>query len=114
MKTIKGLLGAKIKETRKAKGLSQAKLSEKIGINDKHLSRIEVGGSFPSLGVLEKMAKVLNVELKEFFEFTHETDTPKELKKNLNRLMEEADTNKLKVAVKVLRAIVGTHAFLIF
>lgn len=105
MKTIKEQLGARIKEIRKAKGLSQEKLSEKIGIDAKHLSRIEVGGSFPSLDALAKLAKVLNVEMKEFFEFAHEAENPRELKEVLNSLMKEATEEKLKIAVKVLRAI---------
>ena len=48
MKTTKELLGGRIKELRKLKGLSQEKLSEKINIDPKHLSRIEVGRGFPS------------------------------------------------------------------
>lgn len=67
MKTIKEQLGARVKEIRKVRGLSQDKLSEKVGIDAKHLSRIEVGGSFPSLDTLAKLAGALNVELKDFF-----------------------------------------------
>ncbi len=105
MKTIKEQLGERIKEIRRTKGLSQEKLSEKIGIDAKHLSRIEVGGSGPSLDTLAKLAKVLRVEVKEFFEFAHEAEHPRELKEVLNHLMKEATEEKLKIAVKVLRAI---------
>jgi transcriptional regulator with XRE-family HTH domain len=57
MKTTKELLGARIKELRKARGLSQEQLSEKINIDPKHLSRIiEVGKSYPSLDTAEKLA----------------------------------------------------------
>lgn len=105
MRTIKERLGARIKEIRKTKGLSQEKLSEKVNIDAKHLSRIEVGGSFPSLDTLAKLAEALNVELKDFFEFAHEAENPKELKETLNSLMKEATEEKLRLAVKVLRAI---------
>lgn len=63
------LLGMKIKELRKVKHLSQEELSDKIGISPKHLSRLEMGRGFPSLETLEKIAVILNVELKEFFDF---------------------------------------------
>ena len=106
MKSIKKRLGARIKEIRRDKGLTQEELSEKIGIDPKHLSRIEVGRGFPSLDTLSIMADVLGVEMKDFFEFAHRTEKPKELKETLNSLMKEATEEKLRVAVKVLRAIV--------
>lgn len=46
---IKKLLGKRIKELRKNKGITQEALSEKAGIDSKHLSRIECGVNFPLL-----------------------------------------------------------------
>ncbi len=106
MKTTKGLLGSRIKELRKLRGLSQEKLSEKINIDPKHLSRIEVGRGFPSLDTLERIAKALNVELKDFFEFSHEAKSSKELKEALNSLLKEADEEKLRLLIKLIRAVV--------
>lgn len=106
MSTEKGLLGARIKEIRKGKGLSQEQLSEKIDIDVKHLSRIEVGANFPSLGTLVKLSEALSVELKDFFELTHLTDNPKELRATISSLLKEAQEDQLKVIVKVLRAII--------
>jgi transcriptional regulator with XRE-family HTH domain len=105
MRTTKELLGARIKELRKAKGLSQDTLAERVGIDAKHLSRLEVGGSYPSLDTLERLAQVLGVDLKEFFEFTH-LDEPKELKNALTNLTRQLTDAQVRVAVKVLRAIV--------
>ncbi len=70
--STKELLGARIKELRKIRGLTQDKLSQKVNIDPKHLSRIAVGGSFPSLDTLDKLANVLKVDLSAFFEFGHE------------------------------------------
>jgi transcriptional regulator with XRE-family HTH domain len=106
MKTTKELLGSRIKELRKLRGLSQERLSEKVGIDPKHLSRIEVGRGFPSLDTLERLANVLNVELKDFFEFAHEAKSPKELKEALSSLIKEADEEKLRLLVKVIRAVI--------
>lgn len=105
-KSTKELLGARIKELRKIKGLSQDQLSEKVDIDPKHLSRIEVGYGFPSLGTLEKLANALAVELKDFFEFAQGTKSKKELKESLGSLANEADEEKLRLAVKVLRVLV--------
>ncbi|MFQ5900769.1 MAG: helix-turn-helix domain-containing protein [Thermodesulfobacteriota bacterium] len=106
MKTTKELLGGRIKELRKLRKLSQEKLSEKVDIDSKHLSRIEVGRGFPSLDTLERLANALNVELKDFFEFSHETPGPVELQESLNCLLKEADEDRLRLLVKIVRAVV--------
>ena len=106
MKTTKELLGGRIKELRRLRKLSQEELSEKIGIDPKHLSRIEVGRGFPSLDALERLAIALNMELKDFFDFTHKTQNPKELKRILNDLLKETDEEGLRLLVKVVRAVV--------
>ncbi len=105
MKTTKELLGARIKELRKARGLSQDQLSEKVNIDPKHLSRIEVGKSYPSLDTAEKIAKALNVEIKDLFEYMHEVKG-KELAENITRLLKESDEEKLRLILKITRAIV--------
>jgi len=106
MKSTKELLGGRIKELRKMKGLSQEELSEKVDIDPKHLSRIEVGRGFPSLDTLEKLADALNVEMKDFFEFAHEVKSAKELMKTLESLAKETDEGRLRLLVKVARAVV--------
>ena len=105
MKTTKELLGARIKELRKAKRLSQDELSEKINIDPKHLSRIEVGKSYPSLDTLERIANALNVEIKDLFEFMH-LSRSKELTDNVSKLLKEADEDRLRLILKIIRAVV--------
>jgi transcriptional regulator with XRE-family HTH domain len=60
MEITKKTIGARIRKLRKAKGLSQEQLSEKVGIKSKHLSRLEVGNNYPSLKSLESIAKFRN------------------------------------------------------
>lgn len=106
MESTKELLGRRIKELRKMRGLSQEELSEKVDIDPKHLSRIEVGRGFPSLDTLEKIAKALNVEMKDFFEFAHEAKSAKELMRTLESLTKETDEERLRLLVKIARAVV--------
>jgi len=101
----KQLLGARIKELRKLRNFSQEELAEKVGIASKHLSRIEVGKSFPSLDTLEKLATALNLELKDFFEFSHLLNTREKLKENIVKLLNEADDEKLRLLMKIIKAI---------
>lgn len=104
MKSSRILLGARIQELRKARRLSQRNLSEKVNIDPKHLSRIEVGNSYPSLKTLERIAAVLRVDLKDMFEFVpHVTD--KELQRAIKKMLHQADTDKLKLIFRVTKAI---------
>ncbi len=50
---------------------------------------------------MERIANVLNVELKDFFEFAHKAKSPKKLKETLSSLPKEVDEEKLRMAVKI-------------
>lgn len=104
MSTAKRLLGMRIKELRKIRGLSQEALAEKIGIDPKHLSRIEVGKSYPSLDTLEKTAKALQTEMKEFFEFDHHSEE-EELLVGINKMLLETDKANLKLIFRIVKAV---------
>jgi DNA-binding XRE family transcriptional regulator len=56
-------LGAKIAKLRRAKGLTQGRVEELIGLQPGHLSRIEHGFILPGLEVLAAIAKVFEITL---------------------------------------------------
>lgn len=56
-------LGQAIHDRRKMLGLSQAELARRAGITQAALSRIELGGSTPTIGTLEHLAIALDAEL---------------------------------------------------
>lgn len=60
--TIQNLISA-LKDTRKAKGLSQGELADKLGIPQSHLSRIESGHVNIQLSSLVEMARMLELEV---------------------------------------------------
>ncbi|MCM1010831.1 MAG: helix-turn-helix domain-containing protein [Fusobacterium sp.] len=64
-------LGKRIKELRKSAHLTQEKLAEMIGIETSSLSGIESGRHFPSMITIEKIANILDLELKTLFDFNH-------------------------------------------
>lgn len=61
--SVSKLLGTNVQKYRKNKNLTQTELAEKLGISQKHLSDIETGTKFPSAGLIEKLAKELNVSV---------------------------------------------------
>ncbi len=102
----KQMIGARIKEVRNKKGLTQEQLSEKMEINPKYLSSIERGNENPTLNTLIKLSESLGVDLGEIFGFIQIED-PVERKFIITSLLDQADTEQLKLAFKVLSAVLG-------
>ncbi len=86
MRAATELLGARIRELRKAQGIAQEQLAEILGIEQQYMSRIELGKSYPSLDRLMRIAEALKVALPSLFDFMHhdpEAISPEILIKNL-------------------------------
>ena len=62
-------LGSKIAEYRKAKSLSQEELGFLIQSARNYIGCIERGEKSPSIKTLQKLAKALDVHVKDFIEF---------------------------------------------
>jgi len=62
-------IGQKIKDMRQVMGISQETLALKANIDRTYLPRIEHGKCNISIGILEKLAKALNVKLKDLVDF---------------------------------------------
>lgn len=56
-------IGKRLRELREAKGSSQTDIEHQTGLSRTHVSRIENGHSLPSLRVLARWAKALDVDL---------------------------------------------------
>ena len=105
MATKKELIGARIRSIREAKGLTQEKLAEVMDINSKYLSNIERGKENPTLDMLIRFTEALKVEMWEMFDFGHEVGL-KEMKESMSKLLKESEEEKLRLAIKILRAVV--------
>ena len=64
--TDKEFIGKTLQTIRKHAKIKQSELAEKIGISEKHLSKIETGKNLPSLDNFLKMAQVLKFSLEDF------------------------------------------------
>lgn len=60
-------LGKRIQKLRKEVGYTQEELGEKIGVSRAYVGYIEQRRNTPSLEVVEKIAKQLNVKISELF-----------------------------------------------
>ncbi|GAB4035472.1 helix-turn-helix domain-containing protein [Spirosoma jeollabukense] len=68
MSEITERVGQLIRETRKAKGLTQKELGKKIGVAEATLSRFENGNQNLTLETLHRLSNALGVNLSVTFE----------------------------------------------
>ena len=99
----KEFLGKKIKQLRVNSKLSQAELSEKIGMTEKNLSNIERGLQVPALNSFLRLLDVLNVSLTEFGIST--SDTKNENRDELIKEIYLASPNEIEAYLKIIKTI---------
>ena len=98
------LLGRRIKEVRTSKGLSQERLAEKIDANWKYLSSIERGQENPTLDFMLKLAKGLDVEVVDLFNFVWQQLSERELRKQIKAMADRADLDALREIFAVMKS----------
>ena len=77
--TLKRRVGHRIKLARKRRGLSQEELAERVDRSTEAISGIERGRSLPNFLTLERLARALDVSVREFFDIGPESarDNPR-------------------------------------
>ena len=105
MNDIKILLGQRIKELRKHLNISQQELAEKINIDQRNLSNIETGRSFPSKSLLD-IANALNVTLPDLFEFQHLAQTRKSKINYINNILDNLHDEKIDFLYKMTKSMI--------
>ncbi len=104
MKDLLHKLGARLKEIRKARGLTQEALAEKVDLTPQYLSRLEAGHQSPSIETVARLAEALDLELFEVFDFGHQ-GTVKEVRERLRKVLQESSEERLRLGLKLLHAL---------
>ena len=104
MNKIKELLGKRIKELREKRGYTQQQLAEKVGIDQRNLSKIECGITFPSKS-LEELARCLHISLPELFDLDHLKVNDVEKKVIMKDIINELSPEEVELAYKIITAI---------
>ena len=102
MSDLRKKVGRRIKEIREANNIKQCVLAEMLSMEPSNLTRIENGYQFPKEENLEKIAKVLNVEIKDLFDFTPNFSF-EILQKKLTALVCDLSYNEMKFVYKLLK-----------
>ncbi len=95
-------IGQKIRKYRKAKGLSQEELAEKVNISVTHISHIETGNTKLSLPVFVDLANALEVQADDLL-----SDAPSGRSNSLDELSETLDscsTQQVRMITDIVKA----------
>lgn len=92
-----------IQNARREKNLTQLELSEKIGISEKHMSKIETGKSYPALDTFLKILGTLNLTLGDFG--LHNTSDSYPNKMFLQKIINTSSEKQLDAYADVLTAL---------
>lgn len=99
----KEFIGKTLQEIRKRRKMTQQELAEKVGISDKHLSKIETGKNLPSLNNFLKMSEVMSFSLEEFGIKAKKFDN--KLITNLLKVIYSASDSELKAYHKIIAVL---------
>jgi len=98
------LLGSRIRELRKQKGLTQEQLGESSNIGAQYVSLVEREGANVTLALAENIANGLQVELKDLFDFEHKADDEL-LRTDLKAMIDSAEGERLQQLHRVIKAV---------
>lgn len=96
-------IGQRIRKYRKAHGLSQEELSEKIGISTTHMSHIETGNTKLSLSVLVSLAEALEVHTDDLLFSSIEAKRSITTEAILNNI-EDCTSEQLAIILDIIKA----------
>lgn len=99
----KKLLGKRIREIRKARGIKQEKLAELINVEPATISNIENGKNYPSMINLENILNILDSSFTDVFNFEHK-DENENLIIKINEIMKN-HPEKIEDFYKIIKAL---------
>ncbi|MDR0455668.1 MAG: helix-turn-helix domain-containing protein [Treponema sp.] len=112
MTKLQEILAQNLREKRRDCGFSQEKLAEMVNVSTHHIATIETARNYPTLALIERMAKALNIEIYELF--IDPLSTPEEMEqlyqtvaKNIEKLVSESMEQQYQTTAKNIEQLVG-------
>ncbi len=98
-------VGKRVRSYREQCGLTQAQLAEKTELSDNYIGLIERGLKQPSLHTLNRIAKVLEIELCELVKKAPEGTEEAESLQQLRKLLNKKSFNSAKLLLALYKTI---------
>lgn len=100
------LIGAKIRQIRREKGITQEQLAEKANTTNSYIAGIERGTRNVTIGSLEKIADALEVSVFDFFEYRQFAQTQdQEYIYKINEMLLTKGASEQRKAYAILREV---------
>lgn len=107
---VKRVIGKRVAQLRREKGLSQAQLAETMGVAIESISRIERSERNMSIDMLENLCDALQISVKDFFEIKTPSRTETPMERDIAKvvaLLRSKKPSEVKFAYKVLKDILS-------
>lgn len=96
-------IGQQVRKYRRAYGMSQEQLAEKVGISVTHMSHIETGNTKLSLPVLVALAQALEVRTDDLI-FKERPVTRSEASESIEQILQDCSVRQMNVLIELLQA----------
>ncbi len=109
-------IGELIISERKAKKLTQAKLSEKLFVSEKTISKWETGKGIPDANSLQKLSEIFDISINELLNgerITTDSYSEKAEQQLLKLRQEKQDSDRRLLVTEIILAIISTISFII-
>lgn len=99
------LFGERVRAVRTSLGLRQGTVATRVGIEAKHLGRIERGEKRPSFELIFELAEAMDVAPRVLFEFDRDVSDPAVLRKRIDAHLGKYSTQQLQQAYRLLKSL---------
>lgn len=99
------LFGQRVRAVRTSLGLKQRTVANRIGIEEKHLGRIERGERRPSFELIFDLAEAMDVAPRVLFEFDRDESNPAVLQKRIGAFLGKCNPQQLQQAYRLLKSL---------
>lgn len=96
-------IGQRIRKIRKARGLSQEQLAEKVGISTTHMSHIETANTKLSLPVFVQIAEVMEVQTDSLL-YDNPCESVSAAMGKLSAVLDSCDAKQARIIVEVVKS----------
>lgn len=96
-------IGQRIRKIRKARGLSQEQLAEKVGISTTHMSHIETANTKLSLSVFVDIAEALEIQTDALL-YDNSRESVSRTLDELSKLLEKCDAKQARIIAEIAKA----------
>ncbi len=97
-------IGQRIRKIRRAQGLSQEELAERVEISTTHMSHIETGNTKLSLPVFVELAGALGVRADELLS-DNDLSARSAAIEEITRILESCTTQQVRIIEDILKAV---------